>query len=239
MAPLKRNPVTDDEKAKAAETVGRTDGTSPAEATSGQSAAGNSAAPAEQTDAERNLAREQGAVVQEPSSEQVRRDSAQEKMMQQQAEATAAQRIREQFGAINPEPVRPTASAKPAAAPLFMFMSEYKELQIYVDLGITERDKDGQMIPRHYGVKFRNGIFKTTDARVAAAVRRHPRCGTKTFREELNAQAVALRAAASQARDSLRSPSFAGPTASSDGQDAVFHQQDNELARTEQQLFSL
>lgn len=123
--------------------------------------------------------------------------------------------------------------------PLFMFISPYRELRLYVNFGHVEREKTGAVIPRHYAIQFRNGVFTTKSESLAQKLREHRRFGTRTFREELNAQAVAIRAATAAARQNMRAPTFAGPSTSADGAEGVFHHQDHELAAVEQRLFEL
>lgn len=123
--------------------------------------------------------------------------------------------------------------------PIFMFISPYKELRLYVNFGHVERERTGATVPRHYAIQFRNGVFTTKNEALAKKMREHPRYGSKTFREELNAQAVAVRAAASAARDNMRVATYAGPSTSGDGAEGVFHHHDHELANVENRLFEL
>jgi hypothetical protein len=144
---------------------------------------------------------------------------------------------------------RIAASAKsfetPAPAPeqvvptLFMFISHYPELRLYVNFGHMEQDIKGQEARRNFAVQFTNGTFSTNSPILAQKLRDHPRCNTGLFREEGNTKAVAIRAAAASARATLRSATYAGATSSTDGSAGIFHHQDHELADVENRLFRL
>lgn len=103
------------------------------------------------------------------------------------------------------------------------FLSRYPDLVVYVEYSGR---KD---LP----VKFKNGGFNTSDADLAQALRAHPRCNTVLFREEKDANTVALRQEAARQRAAIRSPSFAGPTTSHDGNESLYTKQDNDLAAIE------
>lgn len=99
----------------------------------------------------------------------------------------------------------------------FNFMSRFPSLVIYVNTGAQEREKGGEMIRRDTPVQFKNGVFQTTDKKLAALIRMHPQCNTQIFRETVSEEMFHLRKAAAARGAATRSPTFAGATASSDG----------------------
>lgn len=174
-----------------------------------------------------------------------RRAEVEAKTMREKEQPTPAERIREQerLAALREAAGRASgdgAEKAAAAGPQeHMFLSPFKDLRLYIDLGRTEVEpRTNVTIPRFQPIQFRNGVFRTTNARIVAGIRRHPRYGTHTFREELNARTVALRAQIAAGRDQLRSATYAGPTASTDGMDTIFNAQDGELAGLENNLFN-
>lgn len=120
----------------------------------------------------------------------------------------------------------------------FMFLSQFPALQIYIDMGLTETEAGtSNVVSRPVAVRFTSGVFITKNSAIAAAMRKHKRFGSM-FREELNAEATMMRAKLADARAKLRSPTYAGPTASSDGQESAFNAQDYQLAQVEQKFFN-
>ena len=126
--------------------------------------------------------------------------------------------------AIPPDPQRETiASALASQAnakrgtTTFNFLSKFPNLTIYVNTGATEREPGGQLISRATPVKFFNGVFQTTSAKLAALIRLHPQCGSQLFRETESEELFHLRKAAAAREAATRAPTFSGATASSDG----------------------
>ena len=185
------------------------------------------------------------AALEQPDDKAFRRTEVEAKQMREQEQPTPAERIKEQerLAALREAAGRaPEDSAAKQAnegPQEHMFLTPYKDLRLYIDLGRTEVEpRTNVTIPRFQPVQFRNGVFRTTNPRIVEAIRRHPRYGTNTFREELNARTVALRAQLAAERDKLRSATYAGPTASTDGADTVFNAQDGELGGMESRLFN-
>lgn len=184
------------------------------------------------------------AAVADAADKAFRRTEIEPKTIRSEEQPTPAERIKEQerLAALRSAAGRdPTDTAAKAAAERteYMFLTPYKDLRLYVDLGQTETEpRTNNVVPRFQPIQFRNGVFRTENKRLVEAIRRHPRYGTPTFREELNARTVAVRAQLAAARDQLRSATYAGPTASTDGMDSIFNAQDGELGGMEQKLFS-
>ena len=108
----------------------------------------------------------------------------------------------------------------------FNFMSRYPNLVIYVNTGAQEREKGGELIRRDTPVQFKNGVFQTTNKKLAALIRIHPQCNTQIFRETVSEEMFHLRKAAAARGAATRAPTFAGATASSDGSElGLLHQQ--------------
>lgn len=214
----------------ALERTPKTENTDPAK-TDAVSALLSGTSPAQPVPAEQNAAPQDGGFNRptDPIDDVVRRETHEQKQYRDTPSITPGQRIQRQVD----------RSPESEQTHFYMFISPYKDLQIYLDFGMTERDKDGTVIPRYLPIKFSNGVFKTQNATVADRLRHHPRCGTQTFREELNTRTVALRAAAAAQRDNLRAPTYAGASTSTDGLESQFHSNDHELAAVEQKIFTL
>ncbi len=99
----------------------------------------------------------------------------------------------------------------------FNFMSKFPNLTIYVNMGDTEREPGGALIRRDRQVQFKNGVFQTTDKKLAGAIRLHSQCGTQLFRETVSEELFHLRKAAAARGAATMSPTFAGATSSMDG----------------------
>ena len=120
----------------------------------------------------------------------------------------------------------------------FTFISKFPDLNIYVNMGDSEREPGGQMIRRDKRVQFKRGTYTTTDPREAAMIRRHPACGTQVFRETEDESVFHLRRAAAARRASMDNPTFAGPTSSLDGGEMGILQGQRELAQLEERLMN-
>ena len=108
------------------------------------------------------------------------------------------------------------------------FMSRFPQLQIYVP-AFGRKD---------FAVKFKNGIFATSEPELADALAAHSGCNTALFREESDVRRVAVRAAADRQRAALLSPSHVGAVASSDGNEANFARQTAELESLEHKMLN-
>ena len=108
------------------------------------------------------------------------------------------------------------------------FMSRFPQLQIYVP-AFGRKD---------FAVKFKNGIFATSEPELADALAAHSGCNTALFREERDVRRVAVRAAADRQRAALLSPSHVGAVASSDGNEANFARQTAELESLEHKMLN-
>ena len=89
-----------------------------------------------------------------------------------------------------------------------------------------------------FAVKFKNGIFATSEPELADALAAHSGCNTALFREESDVRRVAVRAAADRQRAALLSPSHVGAVASSDGNEANFARQTAELESLEHKMLN-
>lgn len=108
------------------------------------------------------------------------------------------------------------------------FMSRFPQLQVYVP-AFGRKD---------FAVKFKNGIFATSEPELADALAAHSGCNTALFREESDVRRVAVRAAADRQRAALLSPSHVGAVASSDGNEANFARQTAELESLEHKMLN-
>ena len=108
------------------------------------------------------------------------------------------------------------------------FMSRFPQLQVYVP-AFGRKD---------FAVKFKNGIFATSEPELADALAAHSGCNTALFREESDVRRVAVRAAADRQRAALHSPSHVGAVASSDGNEANFARQTAELESLEHKMLN-
>lgn len=119
-------------------------------------------------------------------------------------------------------------TAEQPAAVQRRFMSRFPQLQIYVP-AFGRKD---------FAVKFKNGIFATSEPELADALAAHSGCNTALFREESDVRRVAVRAAADRQRAALLSPSHVGAVASSDGNEANFARQTAELESLEHKMLN-
>ena len=119
-------------------------------------------------------------------------------------------------------------TAEQPAAVQRRFMSRFPQLQIYVP-AFGRKD---------FAVKFKNGIFATSEPELADALAAHAGCNTALFREESDVRRVAVRAAADRQRAALLSPSHVGAVASSDGNEANFARQTAELESLEHKMLN-
>ena len=119
-------------------------------------------------------------------------------------------------------------TAEQPAAVQRRFMSRFPQLQIYVP-AFGRKD---------FAVKFKNGIFATSEPELADALAAHSGCNTALFREENDVRRVAVRAAADRQRAALHSPSHVGAVASSDGNEANFARQTAELESLEHKMLN-
>jgi len=114
------------------------------------------------------------------------------------------------------------ADAMPKETAQFIFMSRYPLLTMYVP--VKQRSD--------FRIDFKNGVFATSDADIAAGMRMHPRFG-RLFREEASVRTAAIRAEAARQREGMRTPTFSGATTSVDGSEQVFFGADRTLADLE------
>lgn len=121
------------------------------------------------------------------------------------------------------------AMAAPEAPELYMFLSKHPKLTIYVDLGQFSYDRNGQRVVRHTKVDFNSGFFQTKDAKLAAAIKAHPRCNRGMFREAPSQEAAMMYRAARAAQDGLRSSAQAGVSTALQGNDTTFLNQTAQL----------
>lgn len=120
----------------------------------------------------------------------------------------------------------------------YNFMSRFPNLVIYVNMGGQEREKGGELIRRDTPVQFKNGVFQTTNKKLAALIRMHPQCNTQIFRETVSEEMFHLRKAAAARGAATRTPTFAGATASSDGGELGLLQQQRVYEDIENRIMS-
>ncbi len=117
------------------------------------------------------------------------------------------------------------------------FMSPYPRLTIYVDIGRRETE-NGNTRTSPVPIVFKNGTFLTSDARVAAAIRKHKKCNTNLFREVNDVTAAARMMAAQQAETLLRNSVQQGPTGAGDGSEHEFLQKQSILQQQQAAAWS-
>jgi hypothetical protein len=111
---------------------------------------------------------------------------------------------------------------------LFFFMSKYPANVVYVPY-------KGRI---DYKVQFVRGVFSTKDPDLAAALRKNRTRGMVTYREERSIRNMAVRREAARRVETMQSPTFAGPTSSTDGAEQVYLKARSDMATLEQQLFN-
>jgi hypothetical protein len=105
-----------------------------------------------------------------------------------------------------------------------VFISHYPTLQLYVDAKLQ-----GAPTMQH-PVRFENGVFKTSEAAIAEALRAHTKNGVM-FKEQTNVFNTAVLREANIREEALRTGVQVGATSSSDGSVNQFIAESNELAR--------
>ena len=117
------------------------------------------------------------------------------------------------------------------------FISRYPQLTLYIDVGFREQHQ-GVGIVRNVPIRFKDGQFRTDNARVAEALRKHSKFNAM-FQEAKSQQLAAYVAGAARARTLLRNNVTAGPAASSDNNDHAMMMREAELTGVEERLFAL